>query len=124
MCCLHQPLAIYEEPLIFQNDVHDRKLLLEGADMKIAVKNQQHEILHRISFFITANHDLAKWVNKVDGAALGERTFEYHFNTQIANKPDDESRYPQCPESLTPTDMCHFFILTVCTSNVSLNLVL
>jgi hypothetical protein len=52
--CLDAQLVLFEEPLITAADVHDWKLLLEGSDYKVHVKNAPDQVLSRMPFFITA----------------------------------------------------------------------
>jgi hypothetical protein len=62
--------------------VHDWKLLLEGSEYKVDVKNAPDPILGRMPFFFTSNHDVWKY-----GTALRERIIFHRFYTQINNDP-------------------------------------
>ena len=58
--------ALWEEPLISQNDVNDWKLLMEGAPIKACVKNSDDEILERTPIFTTTSERIGKWVSGED----------------------------------------------------------
>jgi hypothetical protein len=51
------------EPLITAADVDYWKLLLEGSEHKVHVKNAPDQIQGRMPFFITSNHDVWKYVS-------------------------------------------------------------
>ena len=97
--------------MITTNNAQDWKLILEGAPIKVCVKNQPDEILERTPFFITTNHDLGKEINKKDSNALKERYNEYHFHTQIDNDKV-QGRFPACPQMIMPHDLYRFFCNT------------
>jgi hypothetical protein len=67
---LNQQLCLFEEPLITPQDVNDWKILLEGVPVKVHCKNALDEILERIPFFITLNHNVWKYVYAGDRNAL------------------------------------------------------
>lgn len=112
--CLHQQYTLWEEPTIAPTDANDWKLLLEGADIKIAVKNQPDDILTRTPFFITTNHRLGKWISDVDNLAIQERIYLYRFHKQISDSdlPTD-ARYRRAPQLITPDQLFKFFTITI-----------
>ena len=101
-----QSYALWEEPTITLLDVNDWKLLLEGAEIKISIKNQPDDILSRTPFFITSNNDITKWINYEDKKAINERIVKYNFRKQISNtKEATDGRYPAAPRTLTGKDI-------------------
>lgn len=107
--CLHQSYALWEEPTISPQDVNDWKLLLEGAEIKISVKNQPDDILSRTPFFITTNHRLGKWISPEDDLAIKERIVKFQFYTQISDSLDPVgNRYPKAPDLVTSGQLFYF----------------
>ena len=105
---LDQDFCLWEEPMITKNNAQDWKLILEGAPIKVCVKNQPDEILERTPFFITTNHSLGNEIDKKDSDALEERYIEYYFHIQIDNDKV-QGRFPACPQMVMPQDLYRFF---------------
>jgi hypothetical protein len=111
---INAPMVLFEEPLITSADVHDWKLLLEGSEYTVHIKNAPDQIMGRLPFFLTSNHDVWKYVSPADGNALKERIITYRFYTQINNDPQNindraSGRFSTAPRTVTPADVYYFF---------------
>ncbi|MPC58933.1 Non-structural protein NS1 [Portunus trituberculatus] len=85
---LSRNYALFEEPRIGVATVDEYKLLLEGSNFEINVKNSDMETLHRIPIFITTNRDIDYWVSPVDGQALQSRCKTFRFKQEIKGLSD------------------------------------
>lgn len=63
MDCIDKKLILWEEPLITDKSIEQLKLVLEGADTYVHVKNKCDAMLRRTPVLITTNSPLWKWVN-------------------------------------------------------------
>lgn len=80
--------ALFEEPMISKHSVDEYKLLLEGSNFEINVKNSDMETLHRIPIFISTNRDIDYWVPPADGQALQSRSKTFELKKEIRGLSD------------------------------------
>ena len=69
-------LIIMEEPHIDSATAEKLKLIMEGADTFVPVKNTADKIIRRTPFFITSNQEMWKWCTQ-NKAAFEARMYHY-----------------------------------------------
>ncbi|KAK8388932.1 hypothetical protein O3P69_020710 [Scylla paramamosain] len=85
---LSRNFALFEEPRIGVATVDEYKLLLEGSQFEINVKNSDMEQLYRIPIFISTNRDIDFWVPPADGQALQSRCKTFELTKEIKGMSD------------------------------------
>ncbi|KAK8388550.1 hypothetical protein O3P69_020497 [Scylla paramamosain] len=85
---LSRNFALFEEPRIGVATVDEYKLLLEGSQFEINVKNSDMEQLHRIPIFISTNREIDYWVPPADGQALQSRCKTFELTKEIKGMSD------------------------------------
>ncbi|XP_063889314.1 uncharacterized protein LOC135116025 [Scylla paramamosain] len=85
---LSRNFGLFEEPRISVATVDEYKLLLEGSQFEINVKNSDMEQLHRIPILISTNRDIDYWVPPADGQALQSRCKTFELSKEIKGMSD------------------------------------
>lgn len=104
--------AIFEEPRISQATVDEYKLLLEGAEFEINVKNKDMQLLPRKPIFISTNRDIGYWVPPTDADALQARTKTFLLTKEIKGYSDrkaNQSQINQPPGTITAADWLRIY---------------
>ena len=104
---LNRNYALFEEPRIGPGTVDEYKLLLEGANFEINMKNADMETLQRIPIFISTNKEIYYWVTPQDGEALASRSKTFTLTKYIkglSNHSVDQSGLPPPPGQITVDD--------------------
>lgn len=82
---VNKQIIIWEEPLIGKSMVDDCKLLFEGSEHKVIIKNKSSEMVGRTPVFITTNKPIWLYCS-IDKDALANRCYFYTFRKTVDSK--------------------------------------
>ena len=109
---LSRNFALFEEPRIGPSTVDEYKLLLEGSQFEINVKNSDMQLIPRIPIFISTNRDIEYWVPPADGEALQSRCKTFILTEEIkglSDRAQTQSGLDQPPAHITLDDFLKLY---------------
>ena len=77
--CVNKPIIFFEEPNLIPEAAQKFKLIAEGKNTYVSIKNKEDELLKRTPVILTTNNPLWKWCN-AEEHAFKNRMYYFIFN--------------------------------------------
>lgn len=106
----NSPSVLYEEPFINITNINTYKSALGGEVMETDVKHNHFQIITRIPWFLTTNHDITRELEGVDRQAINCRIIKFKLSQKINDGNTIKDSLPQHKRHINP-EVLHKFII-------------